>query len=133
LFSSVEDLNVRRIGLRYINALTPKLHGIHSIRDLDIDMKIAGENIQGNVNLNFTTELSNNSKSMVRIATPEFVGGVIPENTTIVIDVDVFTKEGFKTKAIGDVESWIVFAHHKEKEEFFHLLPENIIQSLKEA
>lgn len=133
LFSSAEDLTVRRIGLRYTNALTPNDHGIRSINDLDVAITIAEERILGSVNLNFMTDLSDNTRCTVRVATKDFVGGAIPEDTTIIIDVDVFTKDSFKTKTIADVQSWIEFAHEKEKVEFFHLLPRKAIDALKEA
>jgi uncharacterized protein (TIGR04255 family) len=119
--------------LRYTNALTPQVHGIRSVSDLDLDITIAQERVLGSVNLNFTTDLSNNTQCTVRVATKDFVEGALPEDTTIIIDVDVFTKDGFKPKAIADVLSWIEFAHEKEKIEFFHLLPDKVIDALKEA
>lgn len=132
LFSSSEDLVVRRLGLRYINALTPG-HGISSLADLDLSIKIAQEPLLGKTNLNFTTELPSNTLCTVRVATPDFVTGPLPTDTALLIDVDVYTKEGFKTKGIKEVLAWIGFAHDKEKVEFFHLLPDTVIEALKEA
>lgn len=133
LFSNAEDIVVRRVGLRYTNALKPDSHSVRTVADLDMVIKIAQQPVLGKVNLNFTTDLAENSQCMVRVATPDFVTGAVPDSTSLIVDVDVYTKDGFKTKAKEEVLSWIDFAHEKEKEEFFHLLPEKLIESLREA
>lgn len=131
-FSYAADLQVRRLGLRYINSLIPAKHKVQSLRDLDLSITIAGESVQGNVNLNFSREVGDNTKTTVRIATPDFVEGIIPEGANLLIDVDVYTPDKFKSNDITDVESWMISAHDIEKEEFFHLLPLSVIEELKE-
>ena len=132
LFSKSGGLNVRRLGLRYMNALRTDVHGIGSISDLDLSLSIAGESVSGNVNVNFTTEVGNDTACTVRIATPDFVQGTLPPKTSVYIDVDVFTKDNFKTKDQTTVTNWIEFAHAKEKEQFFRLLTARTVDSLKE-
>jgi uncharacterized protein (TIGR04255 family) len=132
LFSKAGGVTIRRLGLRYMNALRADLHGIKSIADLDLKLLIAGETVSGNVNVNFTTDVAPGIDCTVRVATAEFVQGVLPPNTSVYIDVDVFTEEGFKTKDEGEVKRWIELAHTKEKEEFFHLLTANTIEKLEE-
>jgi len=133
LFEKANDLTVRRLGFRYLNALRPDLHGIRSISDLDLTVEIEGEKLAGNVNVNFTTQISDNTQCTVRIATTEFVQGVLPPNTSVVADVDVFTKEGFNTKDETEVKRWVELAHTKEKENFFRLLTDETIEALKES
>lgn len=132
LFSKSGGVSVRRLGLRYINALRLDLHGIRSISDLDLKLEIAGERVAGNVNVNFTTDVTNDTDCTVRIATTEFVQGDLPPNTSVYVDVDVFTKEPFRTKDQTEVRSWVEFAHTREKEQFFRLLTNQTIDSLKE-
>lgn len=127
-----EGLRIQRLGLRYLNALRADLHGIRSMADLDLKLEIAGESVHGDTNINFTTDVTDNASCTVRIATPGFVQGVLPPNTSVYVDVDVFTKEGFATTVQSDVAGWIDTAHKKEKEQFFRLLTENTIESLKE-
>ena len=133
LFSKTTELTVRRLGLRYMNALRADVHGIRSILDLDLKLVIAGEAIKGNINVNFTTDVTDDTQCTVRIATPEFIQGTLPENTSVYIDVDVFTKNTFKTKDKDTVINWIESAHAKEKEQFFRLLTKDTIDVLKET
>jgi uncharacterized protein (TIGR04255 family) len=132
LFDKAENLNIIRLGLRYINAISTELHDINSIADLDLKVTVANVQIAGNVNLNFTQEVSSNTNCTVRIATSEFVQGVLPKNTSVLVDVDVFTKEAFRTKDSQEVKKWIEFAHSKEKEYFFGLLSDKSIDALEE-
>jgi uncharacterized protein (TIGR04255 family) len=132
LFAKADGLSIRRLGLRYMNALRPDLHGIRSISDLDLSVEIAGEKISGNVNVNFTTHASADTSSTVRIATPDFVQGALPASTSIYVDVDVFTKDTFRTSDQQVVKNWIKTAHDKEKADFFGLLTDSTIEALKE-
>jgi len=132
LFEKTEKLIVRRLGFRYINALRTDVHGIKSILDLDFIVTAAGERLPGNVNVNFTKALSDDTQCTVRIATADFIQGSIPPTTTVVIDVDVFTKESFRTKDVANVKQWIEQAHTQEKEHFFRLLTNETIDALEE-
>jgi len=132
LFETAEGLVVRRLGLRYLNALTVDKHRITSLANLDLDLKVSGAPIKGAVNLNYTSDLSATTQCTVRVATPGFVQGVLPQGTTVYVDVDVFTRDGFETNDPKSVKDWVSYAHDKEKEEFFHLLTADTIQELKE-
>ena len=132
LFAKAEGLTVRRLGLRYINAIRPELHRINTIVDLDLKLSIEAESVSNNVNINFTTELSADTQCTVRIATTEFVQGVLPQGTSVLIDVDVFTKESFKTQDAQKVKEWVTAAHTREKEQFFRLLTADTIDALEE-
>src|ERR1700678_3879574 len=50
LFQTAGSPIIRRLGLRYLNALRNDLHGIASISDLDLEIKVASERVPGNVN-----------------------------------------------------------------------------------
>jgi uncharacterized protein (TIGR04255 family) len=132
VFEKGEGLTVERLGLRYLNALRSDLHGIQSIGDLDLTVQIAGEGIPGNVNVNFTTEVADKTDCTVRIATPEFILGKLPAQTSVYVDVDIFTKPEFTTKERAVVHDWVEVAHTEEKKQFFRLLTERTIESLKE-
>lgn len=132
LFETAEGLAIGRLGLRYLNALRSDVHGISSIADLDLGIKVAGERIGGNVNLNFTTDVSSDAACTVRIATTEFIQGNLPPNTSVYVDVDVFTKDGFETLEQWAVESWVTAAHESEKQQFFRLLTDRSIDVLEE-
>lgn len=133
LFNTAENPRVKRMGLRYLNSLTRERHYIGSIADLDLRLKIADQDIIQGTNINFITSSGDNSSCTVRIATKEFVQGSIPQETSVFIDVDVFTKEGVTTSDQAAVKEWIEFAHGYEKTEFFQLFTQEIIDKLKEV
>ena len=131
LFTRADGLTIRRLGFRYINAIRQDLHTIGSISELDLKLAIAGESLSGNANLNFTVELSHDTNCTVRISTKEFIEGALPDNTAVLVDVDVYTKDSFKTNDAREVKQWVDFAHGKEKEQFFRLLTDNTIDALE--
>jgi uncharacterized protein (TIGR04255 family) len=132
IFETANGLVISRLGLRYLNALRRDIHGIASISDLDLKIEVASERVTGNVNLNFTVDVPNNTACTVRIATTEFVQGNLPPSTSVYVDVDVFTKDGFETKERKIVEDWVTAAHDNEKGQFFRLLTDRSIDALEE-
>jgi uncharacterized protein (TIGR04255 family) len=132
LFAKADGLTIRRLGLRYINAIRPELHRISSISELDLTVAVENEAITGNVNVNFTTDLADDTQCTIRVATTEFVQGTLPPNSRVLIDVDVFTKEAFKTNDAQKVKQWVESAHTLEKEQFFRLLTDTTIDALEE-
>lgn len=132
LFAKSGGLVVTRLGFRYSNALNKHSHGIGSVGDLDCVIEVAGRPITQDVNLNFNNTVNPITLSTVRVATPAFVQGQLPEGTTTFIDVDIYTVEGFTTKDPSTVIEWIDRAHDAEKERFFDLLTQATIDSLKE-
>lgn len=133
VFKKASDLNIERLGLRYLNALRSDLHGIRSISDLDLKLEIDREPILGSVNVNVTTDGASDTACTVRIATTDILQGNLPPGTSVYVDVDVFTaKQGFETTDQNFVKQWIEKAHSREKTQFFQLLTPETIESLKE-
>jgi uncharacterized protein (TIGR04255 family) len=133
LFSKSGGLTIKRLGFRYSNALNMLSHGIAGVGDLDCLMEVAGRQIKKDVNLNFNDIVDTTTRSTVRVATPEFVQGQLPDGTTTFIDVDIYTVEGFTTKDQSTVMNWVDRAHNAEKICFFDLLTQSTIDSLKES
>ena len=131
VFSRTEGLTVRRLGLRYINAINKVLHKINSPEDLDMELTVEGEVITEDVNLNFFRKVENNMGCTVRVATPSFIQGKYPTDTSIIVDVDLYTGGEFKTQSKEDVIEWAIVAHDKEKEQFFGLLTQEKIDELR--
>jgi uncharacterized protein (TIGR04255 family) len=131
LFSKSKGVAIKRLGLRYMNALQSDLHRIKSVSDLDLKISIAEEPAPGSVNINFIIDAGPDTECKVAIATPGFVQGNLPANTTVFVDVDVYTKNGFKSNDQGFVTRWIKAAHSIEKEQFFRLLTDETIDLLE--
>jgi uncharacterized protein (TIGR04255 family) len=132
LFRSGENLKATRLGLRYLNALTPAMHGIRTIQDLDIAIEVANEDLTGGLSLNFQVGLGNVGQCRVGIATPEYVQGPLPAGTTVYVDVDVYTTPGYECPDVDLVNRWLDNAHTHAKSEFFHLLKQPTITDLWE-
>lgn len=133
LFSIAPNLKIQRLGLRYMNALREDVHGFKAITDLAVELKVAGQSVSGHVNINFVVDAFRDTQCTVRIATTEFIQGDLPDKTAVYVDVDVGTKDGFRTTDQNVVKRWIDEAHTKEKEQFFRLWPAEKVEMLKEA
>ncbi len=130
LFDRLDGVIVNRLGLRYINCLDNR-HFIHSVNDLNIDVLVKGKALETDFNVNYLDQSHQDCNSMVRIASPNFIEGKIPQNAIAFFDIDVFSKRGKVFKDKQDCINWIENSHAKEKELFFGLMPENVVEKLK--
>ena len=131
LFAKSEGVVIRRLGLRYLNALQSDVHGVSGVADLDLSVVVSEETISKSLNLNYTLTTSDEMACTVRVATIDLVQGVLPSNSSVVVDVDVSTKEPFQSTDATEVKRWLKLAHAKEKENFFSLLRESTIRALE--
>jgi uncharacterized protein (TIGR04255 family) len=130
LFVKTENLTVLRLGLRYANALRSDAHRIRGLSSLDMVTTIAGDSLDSHTNLNFNRFPSADTVATVKIATADIVTGLLPPNTTVYVDCDAATPDGYSTKERPIVESWVKNAHEVLKREFFTLLTDETIQFL---
>jgi uncharacterized protein (TIGR04255 family) len=130
LFVRAPITAVKRLGMRYTNGLRSDLHGIESPRDLDLSISVSHEPQNDKINLNYITDPFPDVRCTVRIATREFIGGQVPPEPNVFIDVDVYT-EDFPATDATSVKNWVNRAHDVAKGEFFHLLTETTVQRLK--
>lgn len=132
VFGKSENTSISRLGLRYINAVTPALHGISGFADLDMQLTIKEDRICEKVNVNYLNEHQKGIQSAVRIATPDLVIGTVPSGASLMIDVDVYTDAGFHTTDPNHVRDWAELAHQEEKKQFFRLLKRRTVEALRE-
>lgn len=132
LFEKLTDVNVTRIGFRYVNALTVNKHLVPSVNDLDVVISAGGSPIGGPVNLNYIILNDETHATMTRIAAPDFVQGSVPIETAVVVDIDVTTPKEFRITAVEDVVEWTRVAHEWEKKAFFSLIPDAILNQIVE-
>jgi uncharacterized protein (TIGR04255 family) len=130
LFDKTEGLNIERLGMRYINALTPALHGIASVADLDVNVAVSQAPVRAKLNLNFAVEVNANTDCVVRLGTPEFVQGQVPPDTSVFVDVDVFTKPGFQCTSREEVKQWLTVARAEKNEAFLGLFTREALNRL---
>lgn len=126
------NLQVKRLGLRYINATDPKVHGIAGINSLNVQLAINRESISSRLNVNFSKFVAGDIEVMTRIASPEFVEGPLPGGTSCFIDVDVFTPKLPEIRDASDILTWTDRAHGAERDAFFSLIPKTILDQLRE-
>lgn len=133
LFDKISIKDVFSISLRYINAVVDKKHHISDIHDLNFEAIVKDEKLSCPINLNFIVQNSQAHLTTTRIAHRDFVQGTLPEATTAIIDVEVNTPSSrFKVNSLDDVINWIDEAHEFEKEAFFKLIPDTVIDKLEE-
>ena len=133
VFLKAEGVVIKRLGLRYLNALTSDVHQVRGAGDLDVSVVIGTETVSDEININRTLTVSNDKRCTVKIATPSFVTGSLPPNTTVLADIDVFTPDSFETRDQNVVKRWVEEAHITEKQEFFVLLKGETIDFLEET
>jgi len=132
LYQVVPAVSVSRLGLRYVNALKSDLHNIKGIGDLVIGISIDKRPLSDHLNLNYKTGVGSDFETMTRIASIDLAEGIIPENSTVVVDIDVYTRSDFCTTDVNDVQKWIVEAHDCEKAAFFDVLGKENTERLRE-
>ena len=131
LFTIGRGLEITRLGLRYVNALRSDVHGISGIDDLALRVSVAGKPVKENLNFSFATRTGTDFETMTRVASVERALGQIPDNTSVIVDLDVYTSDGFKTTSAGEVKDWTVRAHEKEKKSFFAILGSEATERLR--
>lgn len=132
LFQAVPDVQIIRIGLRYINLLTAEHHFVSGPSDMDFAVQVEGSPLVESLNLNYSKTLGDEHIATVRIATPDLVVGP-KSDFTVLVDVDVATPEGFATRSSEHAGGWLESAHQFEKQEFFALIPSDLIDKMKVA
>ena len=133
LFSSFDDLRVERLGLRYINIFTEQEHGVKSVLDLYQSVSLAGTLLITPFNLNYIKMHGAEHKALIKIATPEFVAGPLSKPFHALVDVDVFTPDGFACADASHARRWISRAREYEKQEFFSLFTPEMTTRLVET
>lgn len=132
-FENAGATAIRRLGLRYLNCLTLKDHGIAGLQDLDLAISVSGKNLIGALNLNFRSEHSDAMHCMARVASLDFVEGKMPAGSVAFVDVDIFTPPNITIDHPDNVKAWIAEAHDLEKINFFQLWKPEILKKNREA
>ena len=133
IFEVVDGVTVRRIGLRYTNALFQERHYIEGVRSLSLVVTVADVPVDEPLNLNYQVTHGSEHTSLTRIASPKFVKGNPAPDSTAIVDIDVFTPGDFSSSDMNEVMNWVELAHEFEKSDFFRLLPEDVVTRLKEG
>lgn len=132
VFSLTIDCRIVRIGLRYLNLLTPEAHGIRDVFDLVLELTYGREQFDGQVHLNRFRKCDPGMVVHSQIVSPEIVQGIPSNSKGAFVDIDVYTEAGFELKNLEETQNWLKSAHDVEKQEFFNLLSERKIADLTE-
>ena len=131
LFEVGNNLEITRLSFCYVNALRSDRHGINGVNDLDLGISIVGKPVKENLNFNFVTRAGPDSEKMTRVAIVDRFSGQIPENTIVILDIDVYTGNSFRANRADQLKEWVINAHKIEKESFFGILGSEAKQRLK--
>lgn len=130
LFDAIPELDIRRLGLRYLNALTPE-HGVNTLWDLSFELSVGGTRPADQVNATYSVQADDLTAARVTIASPSFVQGGLPD-AAAVVDLDVSTIRPLGRSTPEFLFDWAERAHELEKRCYFSLWPEALLHSLTE-
>lgn len=133
MFAAIPQLKVTRLGLRYINAFTPQRHYVHQASDLALRLSIADAVVDHPINLTVYSTAAPTHGVQTRVASPHFLKGKLPNETAVVVDVDVFTLPEFSSSSVSEVNGWIDQAHTFEKQVFRKLIPNDLYAKLMDG
>ncbi|WP_316202831.1 MULTISPECIES: TIGR04255 family protein [unclassified Bradyrhizobium] len=131
LFRVAPRATLSRLGLRYVNTLRSIPHGIAGIESLNLRVTLDGAALSRMLNVNYTVPVDQHTSCTVRIASVDLAQGVIPEHTTCVADLDVYTIEGYTTTDAVAAKAWCEVAHAAHRRNFFKLLTKSTIENLR--
>jgi uncharacterized protein (TIGR04255 family) len=129
LARSVPNIEITRLGFRYVNALGSE-HGVHSVQDLNLTVCVDGRALAPPLNINYRQTIGD-QQMVTRIATPEFVQGG-PGGFTVLIDIDLGSEAATRPLVVNDAMNWADRAHDALKAEFFRLLKLETLENLRE-
>lgn len=132
-FKVMKNGQAERLGLRYVNTLTKDRHGIAAVGDLKLQVRVDEHNIGAPLNVNFTEQESQEHLVTTRVATPEFVTGPLAKDATLLVDVDVFSADGFRCADAQAAIKWVSQAHEIEKNSFFRLFSDKTVEAWRES
>lgn len=121
---------IENVALRYINACTPQ-HHIASLADINLSVKIAEHELD-QVAVNFTYRIDEVAEVITRVTSKEMVWGEIPGDASLVIDIEVRNASPERPQTLETIMDWLGRAHDIEKQQFFALIPQPILDHLKE-
>lgn len=131
-WTEVGRSDLKRCGLRYVNALTAGRHGVRSIEDLNLHVDVRGKSLV-DVTVAYGSEENPHAEALVRIASKKHVVGELAPDATFVVDIDIHNEQPTDLHSANDIMSWLEQAHELEKRLFFDLLPDRIVDPLKEG
>jgi uncharacterized protein (TIGR04255 family) len=133
LFSKLSDLKILRLGLRYINIMQSSLHHIRNPSELTLSASIAGTPLNA-MNLAYPAHGDENHVAIVKVASSQFVQSALalPNDMAAAIDIDVFTPNTLVDHSLEFCAEWLDNAHAIEKQSFFGLIPQPILEKLIE-
>ena len=90
------------------------------------------QSLSDHLNLNYKTGVGSDFETMTRIASIDLAEGIVPENASVIVDIDVYTRGDFRSTEVNDVQRWIIDAHAHEKVAFFKVLGKVNTERLRE-
>lgn len=131
LYEVIRNPHIMRLGLRYINALSPA-HGINTLWDLNFRFEVAGTRPSTELTTAYRFDPRPNVRAQVTLASPTFVVGNTVSGAVAFVDVDVSTPGPFGPTPRETLISWLAEAHDAEKEVYFALWPIEALDALRE-
>lgn len=132
LCQMVRDVSIARIGLRYVNAITPH-HGVAKLTDLQFSVRVGNEPVDEEMVFSRRFSSGEDISGTLSVATPSFVDGPnVPAECAAFVDIDMFTPLALGGSDPELIIDWAERAHAAEKKAFFGLFSDQQIEALAE-
>jgi hypothetical protein len=111
-----------RSGLRYVNVFNKKKHGVTDLSDLDIQVLLAGKQVQPPLLINYRHTQGLELEIMARLASREFVDQMLFPDAVCVADFDAYTPNPTTWTSSRPIARWLERAHGLVKREYIKVI-----------
>lgn len=129
LFDEFPEIEVDRLGFRYVNLVREGQHHVSKPSDLKLKLSVNDQDLTNESMITFHDTKADHVIT-TKIASKPYISGNLPSDTVLAIDIDVATSDAAKIVNREAVEAWVDKAHFLEKEKFFSLFPAELLERL---
>jgi len=129
VFGAMSNVNIKRIGMRYVNMFMKDRHKIIRISDLNISVMINGNELIQPFNLNYIAR-GEGVTALVRLASPEFVAPS-KSGMSALVDIDVSIEGDKVASDVDGALKCIETSHDFLKEQYTKFLTPDMRRKLE--
>lgn len=123
----IDGLKLTRIGLRYVNFMDSERHKFNGISSMKFSLNIGDNQINDDINLQFSLKINENTISEFRIASKKYLATTAATVNTLV-DLDIHTPDNWSNDKDFNVTNWLEQGHTAEKLLFTKLFKNEVIE-----
>lgn len=115
---ALHGFSATRLGLRYINLFSQSEHGVGSLTDLPVSIKIAKKDIRPPIQLNYRRRIKADLELACILASPDYLQNPPSPSVTALADFDAYTPGNHHASTPNAIMKWVDRAHDAIKSEY---------------